>query len=76
MSIVIEKFGNPMSFVSHLAHSVIKLKCDPEEGERCSHLGEGGEGVGVRPRRGAPFGKRDREEAKIAVTIGGALESP
>ncbi|GBM72952.1 hypothetical protein AVEN_124132-1 [Araneus ventricosus] len=33
---VVEKFGNPTSFVFHLAHSVIKLKYDPGEGERCS----------------------------------------
>ncbi|GBN26518.1 hypothetical protein AVEN_131917-1 [Araneus ventricosus] len=41
-----KKFGNPMPDVLHLAYSVMKLKYDPEEEERCSLTtrGEGGDG--------------------------------
>ncbi|GBN81523.1 hypothetical protein AVEN_58075-1 [Araneus ventricosus] len=35
-TVVVEKFGNPTSFVFHLAHLVIKLKYDPPEGEPAS----------------------------------------
>ncbi|GBM87278.1 hypothetical protein AVEN_201633-1, partial [Araneus ventricosus] len=52
---------NPMKFVFHLVHSVIKLKYDPEEGERCSLTKAkttcvgGGMRVGVSPGWDDPF---------------------
>ncbi|GBN49487.1 hypothetical protein AVEN_19874-1 [Araneus ventricosus] len=55
-TIVVEKFENQMSFVFHLAHSVIKLKYHLEGGERCSLTKAkttlGGRGVWVRVSSG------------------------
>ncbi|GBM57181.1 hypothetical protein AVEN_55071-1 [Araneus ventricosus] len=65
-TVVVEKFGNPTSFVFHLAHLVIKLKYDPPEGERASltkakiNCG-GGEAVVL-------FRRRKEEYAKIEST--------
>ncbi|GBN50715.1 hypothetical protein AVEN_181185-1 [Araneus ventricosus] len=84
-TIVIGKFANPTSFVFHLAHSVIKLKYDPREGERASLRKEkttrgGGEcgwesvwggGLVLKAGRGAgPVAPQDRSAVGDAFAVG------
>ncbi|GBM15287.1 hypothetical protein AVEN_144067-1 [Araneus ventricosus] len=75
-----EVFGNPMSFVFQLVHSIIKLKCDPEERERCSHKNEnhpwgGPVGSGSQSGAGGPVlkeggrGDGDRNNQWFGATI-------